>query len=171
MREIEKTISIPVEGKPMDFRLTKLDAFSGASLLRMLSGMRKDPGNDSIMGFITFLSEPDLLKAIEDAKDFTVHCHIDNMGRGEHCHKLPWLGDIDLMAQGAVVVEAQHLAGLVVGGSAIAELPVARMAVGGIGDEGAAVGTGALRHNEVGASHSPPGHSQCQKKKETFHNA
>ena len=45
-----------------------------------------------------FLSEPDLIKAIEDAKDFTVHCHIDNMGRGEHCHKLPWLGDIDLKA-------------------------------------------------------------------------
>ena len=44
MREIEKTISIPVEGKPMDFRLTKLDAFSGAALLRMLSGMPKDPG-------------------------------------------------------------------------------------------------------------------------------
>ena len=39
MREITKTISIPVDGKPMDFRLTKLDAFSGASLLRMLSNM------------------------------------------------------------------------------------------------------------------------------------
>ena len=60
MREIEKTISIPVEGKPMDFRLTKLDAFSGASLLRMLSGMRKDPEDDSVLGFITSLSEPDL---------------------------------------------------------------------------------------------------------------
>ena len=60
MREIEKTISIPVEGKPMDFRLTKLDAFSGASLLRMLSGMRKDPEDDSVLGFITSFSEPDL---------------------------------------------------------------------------------------------------------------
>ena len=60
MREIEKTISIPVEGKPMDFRLTKLDAFSGASLLRMLSGMPKDSGDDSVLGFITSLSEPEL---------------------------------------------------------------------------------------------------------------
>ena len=60
MRESEKNISIPVEGKPMNFRLTKLDAFSGASLLRMLSGMRKDPGDDSVLGFITSLSEPDL---------------------------------------------------------------------------------------------------------------
>ena len=37
MREITKTLTIPADGKQMDFRLTKLDAFSGASLLRMLS--------------------------------------------------------------------------------------------------------------------------------------
>ena len=60
MREIVKTISIPVEGKPKDFRLTKLDAFSGVSLLRMLSGMPKDSGGESAIGFITSLSEPDL---------------------------------------------------------------------------------------------------------------
>ena len=60
MREIMKILPVPVEGKPMDFRLTKLDAFSGASLLRMLSGMRKDPGDDSVLGFITSLSESDL---------------------------------------------------------------------------------------------------------------
>ena len=60
MREIMKILPVPVDGKSQDFRLTKLDAFSGASLLRMLSGMRKDPGNDSVLGFITSLSEPDL---------------------------------------------------------------------------------------------------------------
>ena len=60
MREIIKTISIPADGKPLDFRLTKLDAFSGVALLRMLSRMRKDPGDDSVMGFITGLSEADL---------------------------------------------------------------------------------------------------------------
>ena len=37
MREICKTVSLSVDGKSMDFRLTKLDAFSGASLLRLLS--------------------------------------------------------------------------------------------------------------------------------------
>ena len=36
MREITKTLTIPVDGKKTDFRLTKLDAFSGASLLRIL---------------------------------------------------------------------------------------------------------------------------------------
>ena len=60
MREITKTISAPVDGKSLDFRLTKLDAFSGVALLRMLSGMRKDPGDDSVLGFITSLSEADL---------------------------------------------------------------------------------------------------------------
>ena len=60
MREIMKILPVPVDGKSQDFRLTKLDAFSGAALLRMLSGMRKDPGDDSVLGFITSLSEPDL---------------------------------------------------------------------------------------------------------------
>ena len=39
MREIIKTVSLPVDGTPMDFRLTKLDAFSGASLLRLLASL------------------------------------------------------------------------------------------------------------------------------------
>ena len=39
MRKITKTISVPVDGKPRDFRLTKLDAFSGASLLRLLASL------------------------------------------------------------------------------------------------------------------------------------
>ena len=48
MREITKTISAPVDGKSLDFRLTKLDAFSGAAL------------GESVMSFITSLSEADL---------------------------------------------------------------------------------------------------------------
>ncbi len=60
MREITKTISSHVDGKPADFRLTKLDAFSGASLLRMLSNIPQDTGGETVLGFITSLSEPDL---------------------------------------------------------------------------------------------------------------
>lgn len=60
MREITKTISIHVDGKSADFRLTKLDAFSGVALLRMLSGMPKDPGGETVLDFITGLSEADL---------------------------------------------------------------------------------------------------------------
>ena len=37
MRAISRIITVPVDGKPMDFRLTKLDAFSGVFLLRLLA--------------------------------------------------------------------------------------------------------------------------------------
>ena len=47
MHEIVKTVSMRVDGKPRDFRLTKPDAFSGVTLLRMLSGMPKESGGDS----------------------------------------------------------------------------------------------------------------------------
>jgi len=60
MREIVKTVSVHVDGKLQDFRLTKLDAFSGAALLRMFSGMPKESGGDSVLGFINSLSETDL---------------------------------------------------------------------------------------------------------------
>ena len=44
-----------------------------------------------------YLSEVDLFKAIDDAKEFIAYSHIENMCMGEHCHKLPWDGDIDLL--------------------------------------------------------------------------
>ena len=69
MREITKTISVPVGAKPMDFQLTKLDAFSGAALLRMLSSLPSgvilsesegsDPQSPALSLFRS-LSEPDL---------------------------------------------------------------------------------------------------------------
>ena len=37
MRDIVKNIQLSIDGKPMDFRLTKLDAFSGAALMQMLA--------------------------------------------------------------------------------------------------------------------------------------
>ncbi len=57
MREITKAISIPVDGNAKDFRLTKLDAFSGASLLRLLSGM---PEKASAADLFSCLSDADL---------------------------------------------------------------------------------------------------------------
>lgn len=45
-----------------------------------------------------YLSEKDLYAAMERAKDYICYSHIDNMCMGEHCHKLPWEGDIDLLA-------------------------------------------------------------------------
>ena len=45
-----------------------------------------------------YLSEVDIEAAIDRSKDFIVYSHIDNMCMGEHCHKLPWEGEIDLRA-------------------------------------------------------------------------
>lgn len=44
-----------------------------------------------------YLSEVDIVKAIDRCAPFIVHSHIDNMCMGEHCHKLPWDGEIDLV--------------------------------------------------------------------------
>ena len=44
-----------------------------------------------------YLSEVDLFKAIDAAKNFIVYSHVENMCMGEHCHKLPWEGEIDLL--------------------------------------------------------------------------
>ncbi len=57
MREITKTMAIPVDGKPTDFRLTKLDAFSGVALLRMLSRM---PEGSGVQDLLTGLTDGDL---------------------------------------------------------------------------------------------------------------
>ncbi len=37
MRTITKTVTLPVGDQNMDFRLTKLDAFSGAALLKLIA--------------------------------------------------------------------------------------------------------------------------------------
>ena len=50
MREITKTVSVPVDGKPRDFRLTKLDAFSGVSLLRLMARLpEKDASVEALL--------------------------------------------------------------------------------------------------------------------------
>ena len=57
MRQITKTLSIPVDGKSMDFRLTKLDAFSGVTLLRMMTRL---PEGGEVMDLVSALSDSDL---------------------------------------------------------------------------------------------------------------
>ncbi len=43
MRQITKDIQITLDGQPMGFRLTKLDAFSGVTLLRLLMRLEGEP--------------------------------------------------------------------------------------------------------------------------------
>ena len=65
MREIMKILPVPVDGKPMDFRLTKLDAFSGVSLLRMMANLpdskcHSERSEESFLSFFAALSDADL---------------------------------------------------------------------------------------------------------------
>ena len=70
MREITKTLTIPVEEKKLDFRLTKLDAFSGASLLRMLSHL---PARDDFLSFFSVLSDEDMRRLMTVCLE---HCEV-----------------------------------------------------------------------------------------------
>ena len=57
MRKITKTLSFQVDGTNRDFRLTKLDAFSGASLLRLVA---KLPDGVSVENLLVQIPEADL---------------------------------------------------------------------------------------------------------------
>ena len=49
MRAISGTITVPVDGKPVDFRLTKLDAFSGVFLLRLLAKLPEGASAEALL--------------------------------------------------------------------------------------------------------------------------
>ena len=70
MREITKTLTIPADGKSMEFRLTKLDAFSGASLLRILSRL---PAGEDFLSFLTVLPDEDLRRLMTVCLE---HCEV-----------------------------------------------------------------------------------------------
>ena len=70
MREITKTLTIPADGKSMEFRLTKLDAFSGASLLRILSRL---PAGEDFLSFLTVLPDEDLRRLMSVCLE---HCEV-----------------------------------------------------------------------------------------------
>ena len=58
MREIYKTIAIPIDGKETQFRLKKLDAFSGAALLRMLARLPEaEEGKDSLTDLFSWIPD------------------------------------------------------------------------------------------------------------------
>ena len=61
------------------------------------------------------------------------------------------LRDVDLVLEAAVVVKAEHLACGMGAAGVEAQLSVAGVAVGGVGDHGAAVGSGPPAEEEIGA--------------------
>ena len=64
MRNIIKNIRLPIDGKQMDFRLTKLDAFSGAELLRLLAKMPETPNSGELLADMFVSMAPEDLRSV-----------------------------------------------------------------------------------------------------------
>ena len=60
MRTVTKDISLKIDGQEVSFRLTKLDAFSGVALLRLLMLVEKEVSSPTLMDLISSLSEEEL---------------------------------------------------------------------------------------------------------------
>ena len=60
MRKITKDISLKQGGQDLSFRLTKLDAFSGVSLLRLLMRLEDREGEHTLLDLVASLSEDEL---------------------------------------------------------------------------------------------------------------
>ncbi len=61
MRTITKSLTLPVGDTPMDFRLSKLDAFSGAWLLKLLS----HSASNDLQRLVLDLPESDLVSLMK----------------------------------------------------------------------------------------------------------
>ena len=64
MRDIIKNIQLPIDGKQLDFRLTKLDAFSGAELLRLLAKMPISTGFGELLADMFVSMAPEDLRSV-----------------------------------------------------------------------------------------------------------
>ena len=60
MRRITKDIQISIDGSPVGFRLSKLDAFSGVMLLRLLMRLENQNVAPTMLDLISSLSEEEL---------------------------------------------------------------------------------------------------------------
>ena len=60
MREITKDIKVSIDGSQIGFRLTKLDAFSGITLLRLLMRLEEHNASPTMLDLIASLSEDEL---------------------------------------------------------------------------------------------------------------
>ena len=60
MRQINKDITLSIDGNPYTFRLTKLDAFSGVTLLRLLMRLEQHSDHPTLLDLVSSLSEEEL---------------------------------------------------------------------------------------------------------------
>ena len=71
MRQITKDIQLTIDGNPISFRLTKLDAFSGVTLLRLLMRLEGENDHPTLLDLISFLSEEELRSVMTSVLNHT----------------------------------------------------------------------------------------------------
>ena len=60
MRTVSKEIQLLIDGNPVRFRLTKLDAFSGVTLLRLLMRLVNQNASPTMLDLVSSLSDEEL---------------------------------------------------------------------------------------------------------------
>ena len=71
MRQISKDIEITIDGSPVGFRLSKLDAFSGVMLLRLLMRLENQNAAPTMLDLIASLSEEELRSVMTSVLNHT----------------------------------------------------------------------------------------------------
>ena len=71
MRQITKDIQITIDGSPVGFRLFKLDAFSGVTLLRLLMRLENQNASPTMLDLIASLSEEELRSVMASVLNHT----------------------------------------------------------------------------------------------------
>ena len=71
MRQITKDITLTIYGSPHGFRLTKLDAFSGVMLLRLLMRLENTNDHPTLLDLISSLSEEELRSVMTSVLNHT----------------------------------------------------------------------------------------------------
>ena len=71
MRQITKDIQITIDGSPIGFRLSKLDAFSGVMLLRLLLHLGEKEQAPTVLDLVSSLSEEELRSVMQACLNHT----------------------------------------------------------------------------------------------------
>ena len=71
MRQITKDIQLTIDGNPISFRLTKHDAFSGVTLLRLLMRLEGENDHPTLLDLISSLSEEELRSVMTSVLNHT----------------------------------------------------------------------------------------------------
>lgn len=70
MRELYKELSLPVNGEQRNFRLRRMDAFSGICILRYLLRLEETKKNPDILDLISSLTDGELLRVFNVCMEY-----------------------------------------------------------------------------------------------------